>query len=477
MKRIIIFGLLLISLLVTGSIVLAQTEEPEGVATTSNPSLEIAWPTPISEVWGPIEIMGTASVPEFAFYRLEMIPLDEQTLSPVFSVGWIPITVDFTEPVVNGVLASVDTATIPDGLYGLRLVVGVGDAAAPSQLFQTVTGPIRVSNGQYLEGTESEEAAPPPPELESDQPYVVTNPGVTAVNVRYCDQLDSERCPVIDVFDSTEGAALLGLSANDSGWYLVETGSGLQGWVQPINVEVVGDTGNVPLVAPPQPIEVRPSQPPVPITTEPSIPAVPLQLSKASPNGVAVVDALPQCGRSFTVHINMSNPTNQVSRGGTVILQNIHRGSGKVTGVSVGSYPEMPPGGNYVVPIKMKVNRYNSRGQELVATAEGRSFSTKYDIDQGKCRKASDSSKSSSRAIEVDFAPGECVVTPKKNAPQFSFPNGPRVGKIFSGDYDAVKASRVNKRIWYMIAPEPDTGNSPTWVRDKDIRRVQGCKI
>ncbi|MCB0198039.1 MAG: hypothetical protein KDJ65_39215, partial [Anaerolineae bacterium] len=347
MKRSMMFGLLLISLLVTGSMVLAQTEEPESVVTTGNPSLEIVWPAPISEVWGPIEIMGTAAVPEFAFYRLEMIPLDEQTLSPVFNVGWIPITVDFTEPVVNGVLASVDTATIPDGLYGLRLVVGVGDAAAPSQLFQTVTGPVRVSNGQYLEGTENEEAAPAPPEMAEDQPYVVTNPGVTAVNVRYCDQLDSERCPVVDVFDSTEGAALLGLSANDSGWYFVETGSGLQGWVQPINVEVVGDTSNVPLVVPPQPVEAQPSQPPVPITIEPGVPAAPVPMVSASPNGVAVVDALPQCGRSFTVHVNMSNPTDQVARGGTVVLQNIYRGNGKVTGVSVGSYPEIPPGGNY----------------------------------------------------------------------------------------------------------------------------------
>lgn len=475
MKRVLSISLLILVLAISGAVAFAQGGETAQPEAASSSGVEIVWPSPISEVWETIDIIGTASIPDFAFYRLEAIPLNNDLTIPD-NVGWIPITVDLTEPVVNGVLATIDTATVPDGLYGLRLVVGTGSVDNPSQLFEAVTGPIRTNNGLYASGDGSETTPPPPPELAANDPYVVTAPGVTSVTLRRCDLLDSDRCPITGILDYTEGAALLGVSTTGSGWYLVETGSGLQGWVSPLVVMVVGDTSNVPQVVPPEPLPAQPGGPAM--VQPPAQPQPPAPAPLATINGLAVIDQDPVCGRTFTVHVNVTNQGGTApSAPGTVTLQNIHRGTGKVNYTGHENYPSIPPGGNYVVVFRVKMNRYHSQGQELRASTNGSNFATKYDIAQGNCKKASDS-QGGSKTSEVDFAPGQCTVTPKTNAPTYSFPQGPRVGRIFEGSYNAIKGAQVNKRRWYMIETEPGTGNPPQWLRDKDLQNTSsGCNF
>jgi hypothetical protein len=453
--------------LIYGSRVFAQGDQPQE-APASGAGLEILWPTPISEVWDVIDVIGTANVPNMEFYRLEIVPLNPDLTAPE-NATWIPITADFTTPVVNGVLAPVDTRTIPDGLYAMRLVMNVGVDEATGTSVEFVTGPIRVNNGLYYNGGEEEVVTPPPAELDPANPYVVPAPLVSAVGMRYCDLPDEVRCPVVDFFDYMEGAALLGVSTTGSGWLLVENGSGLQGWVSPTETMVVGDTSNVPLVVPPQPVS-----PPVVVVQPPPAPAAPaLPPSPPTINGLAVQDPLPECGRSFTVHVNVANQGSTPTAPGTVKLQNRHRGSGKVSYTGYENYPPIPPGGNYVVVFRVKVNRYGSRGQELRASTAGSRFSTKYDIQRGRCRNTSQARPPSVK--EIAFAPGQCELTPKKNVALYSFPHGSPVGVSFEGRVFAEQGVEINKMKWYRFDSDPGQGNL-VWIRDKDVRRKSsGC--
>lgn len=104
-------------------------------------------------------------------------------------------------------------------------------------------------------------------------------------------------------------------------------------------------------------------------------------------NGLAPVQDNLVCGQTFDVQINITNQGSAASVPGVVTLQSIHRGTGTVLFTGQATYPSIPPGGNFVVPMQVRLDRYISRGQELVATTNGQSFSAKYDIRQGNCSK------------------------------------------------------------------------------------------
>src|SRR4030095_5161258 len=98
-----------------------------------------------------------------------------------------------------------DTAMLPDGIYALRLTVNTYDG----QTYYAVVAPIRVNNerfGAVLPGPDEEEIpVPVPTQTPVDTtPRVVVNPQFNAVNVRRCDLVDNERCPVIGVLPSGE---------------------------------------------------------------------------------------------------------------------------------------------------------------------------------------------------------------------------------------------------------------------------------
>ncbi len=90
-----------------------------------NPSASISSPLPGEELRGRVEILGTADIPSFAFYKIEIRTADPN--SP-----WRAVTAG-TAPVVDGLLGVWDTSLSQSGRYYLQLVVTdtVGNAPLP----------------------------------------------------------------------------------------------------------------------------------------------------------------------------------------------------------------------------------------------------------------------------------------------------------------------------------------------------------
>ena len=74
----------------------------------------ITSPEPGANVTGTVEIIGTASVPNFGFFKYEFAPRGSQNWGTISAVR---------EPKVNEVLGSWNTTSLTNGEYFLRLVV------------------------------------------------------------------------------------------------------------------------------------------------------------------------------------------------------------------------------------------------------------------------------------------------------------------------------------------------------------------
>lgn len=123
-----------------------------------------------------------------------------------------------------------------------------------------------------------------------------------------------------------------------------------------------------------------------------SRPAV-AQASLPTANGIEIRDRNPTCGVPFTVHVNVTNQSGQWSAPGTVLLQNFHRGTETINYSGSQTYPNLQPGSNYVVVFRVVINSYVSRGQRLVASTNGRTFSLNFDLSQGRCPRTSSSAR------------------------------------------------------------------------------------
>lgn len=76
--------------------------------------VRIQWPPPVTETFGVGNVIGTANVPDMAYYYLEYLPLaDDLSLPP--TIPWIPATMALTVPVSEGALATIDTRMVEDG--------------------------------------------------------------------------------------------------------------------------------------------------------------------------------------------------------------------------------------------------------------------------------------------------------------------------------------------------------------------------
>jgi membrane peptidoglycan carboxypeptidase len=84
-----------------------------------SPDVHITAPAMFAELHGAVEIIGTASGADFAYYRLEY----GQGLNPQ---TWVQIGSNVTTPVEEGILSTWDTTGL-NGLYALRLLVVRGD--------------------------------------------------------------------------------------------------------------------------------------------------------------------------------------------------------------------------------------------------------------------------------------------------------------------------------------------------------------
>ncbi|MBI5671058.1 MAG: hypothetical protein HZC41_23940 [Chloroflexi bacterium] len=139
-------------------------------AAAQDDTVVITWPPPVYDVAGTISIIGTVNPPDLQSYFVQVAPYDQEVPQ------WIPASTLKNQPVVNGVIATWPTTTVPDGIYQLRLQVRLRSG----QTVNYEVGPIRVAN--TLQRPEGETVLVPPapattPEAPAE-PTLVPRPNV-----------------------------------------------------------------------------------------------------------------------------------------------------------------------------------------------------------------------------------------------------------------------------------------------------------
>lgn len=455
MKR----SLLLILLLLLALPVMAQ----EGVPTQlpSEDVLEITWPPPVTEVWGIGDVLGTANISNMAYFYLEYKGLSDDLSEPE-DAPWLPATPAQTSAVINGALATLDTTTVPDGLYSLRLTANTVDG----QTYHVTVSPIRVNNARFdavierivqaSSGSDEPEATPVPPVVEppADNRARVTPSGV-AVNVRRCDIVDNDRCPSVISLAPDTFALVTGRNAQDT-WYQIRLDSGAQGWVSRTVILTSGDFSSVPYVQPPSPLPPRPQPPtPAPATT-------------VIPNGMSVASGSAVCNQPFNVQVNVANVGNTVSSAGTITLQDVNVRTGTVTFTGYGSYPALNPGSNYVVVIPVTTTIFYNEQHELRAFTNGRQFSIRYDLGQGVC--GTNAGPAQLPGGTINFQQDQCSVVVADYAELSNRPGGEVLFVLGAGSYPARQAQSAGGVNWYQIS----YADSPGWIPSSNISGYQG---
>lgn len=104
-----------------------------------NPAVTLTQPASGEKISGAYEIRGTANIPNFAFYKVEMS-------GAATSGAWVTLAVG-NVPQVNSPLGSFDTAPYQSGEYAFRLVVtdNVGRAAPPCVIVVSLLGGVTPS--------------------------------------------------------------------------------------------------------------------------------------------------------------------------------------------------------------------------------------------------------------------------------------------------------------------------------------------
>ena len=163
--------------LITGTLVVLSSLTWRGVL-AAPPGQEalavITSPQNNAVVRGQVAIMGSASHPQFQFYKVEY------AVEPVIGENYVIIGAIREQPVVNGQLEVWDTTRVPDGSYTLRLrVVRLDGNYDEDSVVQVV-----VANAQPTETPTPAETPtptitptplPPTPTIVIEQPALPTN--------------------------------------------------------------------------------------------------------------------------------------------------------------------------------------------------------------------------------------------------------------------------------------------------------------
>jgi hypothetical protein len=460
----VVMGLLM---LMMGAVVAAQDEAPPAES-----GVVITWPMPVTEVWGNVPVIGTVNVPDLAIYFVEAIPLNDD-LSIPGNAPWIPVAPASSIAVNDGVLAQIDTADAPDGLYALRLNV----TTATGEQYQYVVSPLRLSNeraqaererliaelGVTTPAPEQPTAEPTAAAPEDTTPRVTPSAGNASVNVRRCDQVNNDTCPVLGFLNRGEVAPALARSANGTGWLQIRLPSGLVGWVSPTVVDVLGNVSSLPLVAPPAPLPPPPT----------AIPASPIVL-----NGLAIEGGTLTCGVPGIVRVNVHNPGNTQSNAGAVTVQAVHLRTGSVTGTNSANFPAIAPGGNFVVLVPLTITTFFNEDQQLRASSAGQQLTLNFVLQQGNCGvQPTPPPQPTTPPSSKTFQRGECRLDILPNATLFVSPMGPVYGQVGpeGTSRDARAVALVAGDIWYELFPDRDSG---PWVRASEVRiGQQACLL
>jgi len=102
-------------------------------------------------VRGNVEILGSASIDRFQFYKVEYSTIMEPD-------RWYAVSTTYNTPVINGRLDVWNTTVLPDGIYNLKLTVVDIAGQEPCRV---VIPQIQVANAQPTE-TPTQEALPTP---------------------------------------------------------------------------------------------------------------------------------------------------------------------------------------------------------------------------------------------------------------------------------------------------------------------------
>jgi len=460
MKRL---SLIILVLLFATSVAMAQEDASVQGATAE--SVDISWPPPVTEVWGTGDVLGSAAVPGMAYYYLEYIALNDDLSIPQ-NAPWLPATVGPQQPVVNGSLATLDTTTVPDGVYALRLTVSLVDG----QIFHDVVSPVRVDNQRFnavLAGTGQEQTPEPAPTSapQDTSPRVLPSAQYTSINVRRCDLVDNDRCPIIAALRAGETGAIQSLSSNGTGWFQIQLPSGVVGWVSPTVITQEGDLSGVGRTQPPAPLP--PPQRPVQL---PSMSPVG-QVSGVIPNGVGIQGGNATCNQSFNVQINVANTSSTVSPAGTITLQDVNVRTGEITFTGYGNYPSLNPGANFVVVIPAQTSVYYNEDHELRAFTNGRQFNQRYRLNQGSCGQAA--VQQPAQPTQRTFSPNECTIVLNNQGEVYDRPEGEVAFILDAGTYHAFQVVRVGGLSWYEI----EFADASSWITSNIVGTQGNCGL
>jgi hypothetical protein len=417
------------------------------------------WPPPVTEVWGVGDVLGTANIPGMTYYFLEYMPLNDDLTIPE-NAPWLPGTLAVRQPVVNGALATLDTTQVADGLYALRLTAAVNDG----QTFHYVVMPIRVDNARFQAfeariRAEGDQAANPTLAPTTAAPADNTpriTPSATAVNVRRCDLVDNDRCPIIVQLPPAQFAEITGRNPANT-FYQVRLASGVSGWTSRTVVIESGDVSGIPVVNPPAPL---------PVAVQPILP-VGVVSSSVIPNGMAVQGSA-ICSQAFNVQINLYNNGSTVSPAGSLTLQDTNIGTGTVTFSGSASYPALNPGANFVVVVPVTTSVYYGQQHQLRAYTNNRDFTITYTLDQGNCNAAATPVQPTGG--QRTFASGECTLV-ISSAGLSAAPEGQVTYVIDqTGSYVAAQVQVLGGVAWYQI----DFADAPSWVPGINVTSYQG---
>ncbi|MCK6581385.1 MAG: hypothetical protein L6Q98_25115 [Anaerolineae bacterium] len=450
MKRLLLLVVLLLTL--TSGHILAQDDGGH------TDTLVISWPPPVTEVWGVGDVLGTANIPGMAYYFLEYMPLSDDLSIPE-NAPWLPGTLVMQQPVTNGVLATLDTTQVADGLYALRLTA----ATADGQSYHYLVTPIRVDNARFqafearirAEGGQAATVTPVPTTAPADTTPRVT-PSATAVNVRRCDLVDNDRCPIIAQLPPGQVAEITGRNPANT-FYQVRLASGVSGWASRTVVFESGNVSSVPVVNPPAPL---------PVAVQPILP-VGVVASSVIPNGMSIQGSA-VCSQPFNVQINLANTGSTVSPAGSLTLQDSNISTGTVTFSGSASYPAINPGGNFVVVIPVTTSVYYGEQHQLRAFTNSREFAITYTLGQGSCNAAPTPAQPTGG--QRSFGAGECTLV-LSSAEVSARPEG-EVTFVISetGTYPASQVQVVGGLAWYQIS----FADAPGWVPGVNVTSYQG---
>lgn len=407
---------LLCALLIFSAVALAQDIAP-ATPPTGTEDVAIVYPVPVLTLSGEVTIAGNAAAQGMTNYFVEfrplVLPVGIGTPTPVEG-AWFPATLPSTRVVRGDILGTWNTATAPDGLYEIRLVVIAGGQAQyfrvsplrvlnnPSVLspFASNTVGGTTNNGGFGQGAQATQAALATlfafqnnatpvgggntfatPVPSTSGPQVIAQ---TSANVR---RGDSTAYGTVGSLLTGVSAPILGISSTGTGWYYIQLPDGKKGFISPSTVRVEGSVVGLPIINPP----------PVPATPTPTPTATPATSADLIPNGISTTPTPPVCLTAFNVFINViNNGSGPTTSNTNVQVIDRHVASGTVTTSNIGVVPPLAAGQNFLIVIPLNVGTYYLEEHELIATVNydgltletnrgNNTISSRYTLAQGGC--------------------------------------------------------------------------------------------